>query len=424
MRNPQFYLILLVCCAHALVHIYELSLPSVEQQIADEYYEGDTARGKLLTGQMSNSWRFTWGFGALGAGWLVDRYGSRQMLAVYLVGCGALCIAVVWCQTTVSLFVVMLAMGTFASIYHPAGLAFISHSSSVAGRARALGMHGVFGSLGIGFAPFAAALILDSGMSWRAVYGWLAIPGVLLGVIFVWISWRHRSFAHTDIAQLAADTVVPRWRSFFTLTVLAMLQGFVYAAVFSFLPRYLSEAPDWSLQVESLNQVQAGQSDRAGDVEISRYTSTGMWWSMPVLLSGCVGQFFAGRWARPAWLEKQLVAVILLNIPFLLWMSVADGMVRVWAAAGFALVHFMHQPIYNSLIAQYTPLARRSICYGVSFAAGLGLGSVGALFAGSSPSDRITYLTLGGTAGLAVLVALELVRLNFYFVSAPLEGEN
>ena len=84
MRNAQFHLILLVCCAHALVHIYELSLPSVEQQIADEYYGGDAVRGKLLTGQMSNSWRFTWGFGALGAGWLVDRYGSRQMLAVYL----------------------------------------------------------------------------------------------------------------------------------------------------------------------------------------------------------------------------------------------------------------------------------------------------------------------------------------------------
>ena len=424
MRNAQFHLILLVCCAHALVHIYELSLPSVEQQIADEYYGGDAVRGKLLTGQMSNSWRFTWGFGALGAGWLVDRYGSRQMLAVYLTGCGALCIAVVWCQTTVSLFVVMLAMGAFASIYHPAGLAFISHSSSAADRSRALGMHGVFGSLGIGFAPFAAALILDSGMSWRAVYGWLSVPGVFLGVTFVWISWRHRSSADVNVAPSDSDTVVPRWRSFFTLTVFAMLQGFIYAAVFSFLPRYLSEVPDWTPQVESLNQVQAEQLDRSSDEEISRYTSTGMWWAMPVLLSGCVGQFVAGRWARPAWLEKQLVAVVVLNIPFLLWMSVADGMLRVWASAGFALVHFMHQPIYNSLIAQYTPLARRSICYGFSFAAGLGLGSVGALFAGSSPSDRVTYLALGCTAGLAAFVGLELVRLNFYFVSRRLEGEN
>jgi hypothetical protein len=173
-----------------------------------------------------------------------------------------------------------------------------------------------------------------------------------------------------------------------------------------------------------LNQVQAEQLDRSSDEEISRYTSTGMWWAMPVLLSGCVGQFVAGRWARPAWLEKQLVAVVVLNIPFLLWMSVADGMLRVWASAGFALVHFMHQPIYNSLIAQYTPLARRSICYGFSFAAGLGLGSVGALFAGSSPSDRVTYLALGCTAGLAAFVGLELVRLNVYFVSRRLEGKD
>ena len=265
--------------------------------------------------------------------------------------------------------------------------------------------------------------MLDAGMSWRAVYGWLAVPGVLLGGIFVWISWRHRSSLHSVVSPLVPDSVIPRWRSFFTLTVLAMLQGFVYAAVFSFLPRYLSEVPEGTFGAESLNQVQAVQLDRSGDAEASRYTSRGMWWAMPVLLSGCVGQFVAGRWARPAWLEKQLVAVILLNIPFLLWMSVADGMPRVWAAAGFALVHFMHQPIYNSLIAQYTPLARRSVCYGFSFAAGLGLGSVGALFAGSSPSDRITYLTLGCTAGIAAVVGLELVRLNSYFVSTALEGE-
>ena len=142
------------------------------------------------------------------------------------------------------------AGGVGASVHACAG----GEPSSAADRARALGMHGVFGSLGIGFAPFAAALILDSGMSWRAVYGWLSVPGVFLGVTFVWISWRHRTSADVNVAPSDSDTVVPRWRSFFTLTVFAMLQGFIYAAVFSFLPRYLSEVPDWVPQVESLNQ--------------------------------------------------------------------------------------------------------------------------------------------------------------------------
>ena len=424
MRHAQFRLILLICCAHALVHVYELSLPSVEQQIAEEYYEGDAVRGKLLTGQMSNSWRVTWGFGALAAGWLVDRYGSRLMLAVYLLGCGALCIAVGWCQTTGALFVVMVVMGALASIYHPAGLALISQTASADDRSRALGMHGVFGSLGIGFAPFAAALILDAGMGWRVVYWWISVPGVLLGLVFVWVAWRQRSAPTAAVVAASLPPSEPRWRSFLTLTVVAMLQGFVYAAVFSFLPRYLSEAPAIYDVQEISDRNQVAQTDDLVQGEMQPRTSTGMWWAMPVLLSGCMGQFLAGRWARTAWLEKQLVAVILLTIPFLLWMSAANGMIRVWAAAGFALVHFMHQPIYNSLIAQYTPPERRSICYGFSFASGLGLGSVGALFAGVSRSDFVTYLTLAAVAGFAAMVGLVLVRQNRHYDSPFLTESN
>ena len=56
----------------------------------------------------------------------------------------------------------------------------------------------------------------------------------------------------------------------------------------------------------------------------------------------------------------------------------------------------MTQPIYNSLIAKYTPAARRSLCYGLSFAMGFGVGGVGALFVGFSTSQLITYGTLAG----------------------------
>ena len=44
-------LVLLVCCAHALVHVYELALPSVEQEIASEFFADDAEAGKTLTGQ-------------------------------------------------------------------------------------------------------------------------------------------------------------------------------------------------------------------------------------------------------------------------------------------------------------------------------------------------------------------------------------
>ena len=131
-----------------------------------------------------------------------------------------------------------------------------------------------------------------------------------------------------------------------------------------------------------------------------------------VLLVGCIGQELAGRFARSAVLERQLAWITFGNVPFLLWMAFAATWDRAVAAGLLALVHFMHQPIYNSLIAKYTPRHRRSLCYGFSFAMGLGLGSFGALFAGTFQSDALVYGTLAATAGLGGLICILLSLLS------------
>jgi hypothetical protein len=80
------------------------------------------------------------------------------------------------------------------------------------------------------------------------------------------------------------------------------------------------------------------------------------------------------------------------------------------AAGLFSVVHFMHQPLINSLVAKYSPRRRRSLCYGFSFAMGLGVGSFGARFAGYSAGDLKTYGTLAAVAvaatGLGLLLCL------------------
>ena len=123
MTRTAFRLILLVSCAHAMVHIYELSLPSFEQLIAAEFHVDENNR---MMGLLANCWRLPYGLGALGAGWLVDRFGSKPLLIVYLVGCAATAAAASVIHELGVLFLAMFAMGSFASIYHPAGLAYIS----------------------------------------------------------------------------------------------------------------------------------------------------------------------------------------------------------------------------------------------------------------------------------------------------------
>ena len=135
MSRQTFRLVLLVSCTHAMVHVYELSLPSFELLIGQEYHVP-----KATTGLLANCWRFPFGAGAILAGWLVDRFGSKPMLTIYLAGCAVTAAAAALADDLWLLFGAMFAMGSFASIYHPAGLACIAREAAPEHRPQALGI--------------------------------------------------------------------------------------------------------------------------------------------------------------------------------------------------------------------------------------------------------------------------------------------
>jgi len=376
MSQTTLRLILLVSAAHALVHILELALPGVEQQIATDYgFDKDTSSW------LAFAWRFPWGVFAIAAGWLTDRFGAERTLALYLIGCAVLC-GVVGCYVQLPvLFVTMALMGTLASIYHPAGLALISHEVAPHDRARALGIHGVFGSIGIGGAPLLAAIVLGAGFSWRTYYWLLGLLCCIVGLAFC--ARVRRSPDHDADVQPHPehpDDATAQWGSFAIICFYSFIAGFAYAAMMSFLPRYLGES---GLHLSFIPQ-----------------KSTSAFLAGGVLLVGCVGQYSAGRFARPATMERQLAVISLIAAAPLSWMAIATGSGRVVAAALYALVMFMLQPIYNTLVAKYTPAGRRSLCYGLTFAIGLGMGSCGAVFMGYSSSDLMAYGTLSALAVL------------------------
>ena len=400
MSPATLRLVVLVSCAHALVHVYELSLPSLELQIASSYQQEHTpeakSEGKRKMGLLSNTWRFPFGFGALLAGYLVDRWGSRRMLILYLVGCSGACLVAGFSLPLTGLFATMFTMGAFASIYHPAGLTLISCETETAFRPRALGLHGIFGSAGIASAPFLVGLMAWLGADWQQCYLILAAPGLLLALL-LFFQWRNPSEA-TDSAPKPLTKEQGRWVAFGLLTAVTILQGFVYAGVLSFLTRYLSQS-DWVAGA-------AATSDTGAPLSTANFLSAF------VLAMGCIGQYSAGRFAKIERLERQLTQVTACNVPLLLWMAWAVGDQRILAAAAFSTVHFMHQPLYNSLVAQYTPVRQRSFCYGLSFALAFGLGGFGATLVGFSHTDQQAFQTLAGVALLAAVLGLVLVNVT------------
>ena len=389
MSPATFRLIILVSCAHGLVHVFELSLPSVEQMIGDEF-----SVGRERTGELGMYWRLPFGLGAVLAGWLADRWGSRKMLIVYLIGCAATSVAAFYAPTLSVLFAVMFAMGCFASIYHPAGLSLISRETTAEDRGVALGWHGIFGSIGIASAPFIAALVFTSGqVTWRQYYLILMAPAIVIAILLGGSIRRSsngdKPSTDTDPTKTSShDTTKMLWTNYSLIVITGALSGIVYGAFMHFLPRYLDSAglrPD-SITPESFRNYLAAL----------------------VLLCGVGGQAWAGKLAKPERLDTLLPLILFLNAPFLALMAIAEGPLRLVATCLLALVHFMNQPVYNSLVAQCVPRERRSLGYGFSNMMCFGVGAIGPWYAGHAQTDFRVYGGLAIVSLAAAFVGLTL----------------
>ena len=165
--------------------------------------------------------------------------------------------------------------------------------------------------------------------------------------------------------------------------------GLVYSGVLTFMKKYFVDA-------------------NSGDDALiqSSYFMAG------ALMLGCVGQYLAGKFARIDRLEKQLIAITYANVPLLVLMALAEGQWKFVAAGLFSLIHFMFQPIYNSLIPKYTPESRRSLCYGYNFVIGFGIGGLGAPLAGQIDDLVYTYYVLAGIALISATIGIMLIKIN------------
>lgn len=381
--STTFRFVVLISLAHALVHVFELSLSSVEQLVGDEY-----GLDKAWTGRMGTAFRLPFGLGALLAGYVADRVGPKRMLCVYLFGSMLVSLAMPFATESWQVMFAMVMLGSFASIYHPAGLSLLSQVSTPENRGRALGLHGIFGSLGISGAPLLAGLVLagTGGAEWRNYYLVLAVPAALVGLLL----WRSRFQPESlDVRAVSEhDPTLLNWQRYLIAISATGASGIVYGAFLHFLPRYL---------------------DEANLLEFLPRASSRNYLAALALLFGVAGQWIAGRMARPGRLEIQFFCILVANAPFLFWMAFADGFWRLVAACLLALVHFMNQPIYNSMLASIVPARIRSVGYGFSNMVGFGIGALGPSLAGYMQSDKPTYLTLGALSLLAALISVPLI---------------
>ena len=131
------------------------------------------------------------------------------MMVIFFAGIGASMISVGFAQTPLQLGAALLAIGLFASIYHPVGTAMIVSYADRLGRE--MGLNGVWGNLGVASAALITGYFIDHG-GWRTAFVIPGIVSIAVGLAYTWLEWpavsggnAHGGAAAATGAPLSAD---------------------------------------------------------------------------------------------------------------------------------------------------------------------------------------------------------------------------
>ena len=121
------------------------------------------------------------------AGWLGDRWSRRGLMAIFFVGIGLSSIATGLASERIGLMAGLAAIGLFAAIYHPVGLAMVTDLADRPGRA--LAVNGVAGNFGLAGAALATGWISDLA-GWNMAFILPGIVSVGVGILYLATAYR------------------------------------------------------------------------------------------------------------------------------------------------------------------------------------------------------------------------------------------
>ncbi|MDH3242526.1 MAG: MFS transporter [Alphaproteobacteria bacterium] len=325
------------------------------------------------------------------AGLLGDKWSTPGMMVVFFTGSGAAAIACGLSDGPLALGIALGALGLFAAILHPVGMAWLVRSTT--SRGMALGVFGVSGSLGVATAGIVAAALMD-GISWRAAF---IVPGavslatglVLLGCIVAGLVRDERQDVAPQRAASRADMV----RAFFALSATVFLGGLIYQSTQIAMPKALT------LRLPGLED---GGVLAAGGLFTVIYLSGGAM----QLVGGWLVDRYPLKWVY-LW-------TYVFQVPFLFAAAALTGVPFVLAAIVMVVLNVGSLPAENSLLARYTPVKWRGSAFGAKFVLSLGVAPVAvqlvAWIQGASGEFFWLFAVLGAAAALAVISILMLPR--------------
>ena len=370
------------CVGHSFSHLLMLLFPTVVLSLEIAW---DLPFNELIALMLVGQILF--GAGAVPAGWLADRWSAPGMMVLFFLGTGAACVATGFSETPFQIGLGIAAMGLFASIYHQVGIAWVTRNP--ANRGKALGINGVFGSLGTAGGA-AVAGTLATLFDWRWAF---FVPGtvcVAIGIVLLVCMLRGllvdtRVAAHTATAESSRGDMM---RAVIVLLFTIALSGMIYQATTFAMPKLFDT--------------------RLSDLVHSPAAIGGL--VSGIYLLSAAAQILGG-WLADRYDTRRVYAVCwAVQVPFLIIAASLAGPLLLPVAAIMVLGNTTAVPAENSLFARYTPPAWRGTAFGVKFLISLGVSAasvplVGEMFRISGDFGTLLLL-LGAFAGAAFAIAL------------------
>ena len=334
---------------HAFSHLFMLIYPTVvialEAEFSAPYHR---LIGLILIGNI------LFGAAALPAGYLGDRWGPVRLMVLFFVGTGVGSILVGMASTEIQLASGFAVVGLFGSIYHPVGIAWVARR--VLNRGKALGLNGVFGSIGVGMAPVLAAALTDY-WSWRVAFIAPGIISILIGCVLAIMYFKGvvvdgETINETERPEASKNDMK---RGVLLLLVTVACTGLIYQATSFVLPKLI--------EVRLSGVLGDGLLGVGAIVSVIYFISGGA-----QLVGGWLADHFK--------LKKVYLVCWLLQVPLLVITAFLHSALLIPVLGIMVVTNTIGSPTENSLFAKYSPPKWRSTAFGIKFVLALGVASV------------------------------------------------
>ena len=337
------------------------------------------------------------GVAAVPAGWLADRWSREGMMVIFFLGIGASSILTAVADSPIEIAAGLAAIGLFAAIYHPVGLALVIQGRTKTGVP--LAVNGVFGNIGVASAALLTGYFIDTA-GWRNAF---VLPGVIsigIGIAYAAFLWSERGSGAPERraggggAKSAAAAPPPPVERGMFVRVLAIILfttaigGLIFQSTTFALPKIFDER---------LTEL-AGSATAVGGYAFAVFTVAAF------------AQLVVGYLVDHHSLRTVFALVAGLQAAFFAVMYQLTGVAALVVAVGFMLVVFGQIPINDVLIGRITKSEWRSrvfsLRYIVTFSVSASTLPLIAWIHGGWGFERLFVLMAIGAAGILAAVLL------------------